>query len=102
MLWYIEFVTTVPNGYNVIRKKNICHRLPQKPEKESLNNTFRMGARLPVLLLNTAYPRQSFPIGYMHGAPLPLNFETVPVELHVDQDTIDEKFDRLTEDLTEE
>ena len=46
--------------------------------------------------------KYSFSDSIRDGATLPLNFETVPVELHVDQDTIDEEFDRLTEDLTEE
>lgn len=46
--------------------------------------------------------KYSFSDSIRDGATLPLNFETVPVELHVDQDTIDEEFDRLTEELTEE
>ncbi len=46
--------------------------------------------------------RYSFSDSIRDGATLPLNFETVPVELHIDQDTIDEEFDRLTEDITEE
>ena len=46
--------------------------------------------------------KYSFSDSIRDGATLSLNFETVPVELHVDQDTIDEEFDRLTEDITEE
>lgn len=46
--------------------------------------------------------KYSFSDSIRDGATLPLNFETVPLELHVDQDTIDEEFDRITEELTEE
>ena len=46
--------------------------------------------------------KYSFSDSIRDGATLPLNFETVPVELRVDQDTIDEEFDRITEELTDE
>ena len=46
--------------------------------------------------------KYSFSDSIRDGATLPLNFETVPLELHVDQETIDEEFDKLTEELTEE
>lgn len=46
--------------------------------------------------------KYSFSDSIRDGATLPLNFETVPLGLHVDQDTIDAEFDQLTEDLTEE
>ena len=46
--------------------------------------------------------KYSFSDSIRDGATLPLNFETVPVELHIDQDAIDEEFDRLTADITEE
>lgn len=46
--------------------------------------------------------KYSFSDSIRDGATLPLNFETVPVELRVDQETIDEEFDRLTEELSEE
>ena len=46
--------------------------------------------------------KYSFSDSIRDGATLPLNFETVPLELHVDQETIDEEFDRITEELTEE
>ncbi|MBQ7604152.1 MAG: HsdR family type I site-specific deoxyribonuclease [Clostridia bacterium] len=46
--------------------------------------------------------KYSFSDSIRDGATLSLNFETVPLELRVDQETIDEEFDRLTEDITEE
>lgn len=42
--------------------------------------------------------RYSFADSIRDGATLPLNFEPVPVELHVNQDVIDEEFDRLAEE----
>ena len=39
--------------------------------------------------------RYSFADSIRDGATLPLNFEPVPVELHVDQDLVDREFDRL-------
>ena len=39
--------------------------------------------------------RYSFADSIRDGATLPLNFEPVPVELHVNQDIVDEEFDRL-------
>ena len=42
--------------------------------------------------------RYSFADSIRDGATLPLNFEPVPVELHVNQDIIDEEFDRLAEE----
>lgn len=48
--------------------------------------------------------RYSFADSVKDGATLPLHFEPVPVKLHVQQELIDEEFDRLSEeaDLTEE
>lgn len=46
--------------------------------------------------------KYSFSDSIRDGATLPLNFETVPVELHIDQETIDEEFDKITEELSEE
>lgn len=46
--------------------------------------------------------KYSFSDSIRDGATLPLNFEQVPVELHVDQEAIDEAFDDLTERLTPE
>lgn len=46
--------------------------------------------------------KYSFSDSIRDGATLPLNFETVPVELHVDQDTIDREFAELTKDITDE
>ena len=48
--------------------------------------------------------RYSFADSIRDGATLPLHFEPVPVEMHVNQDVIDEEFDRLTKEagLTEE
>ncbi len=40
--------------------------------------------------------RYSFSDSIRDGATLPLNFEPVPVELHVNQDVVDEAFDRLS------
>lgn len=45
--------------------------------------------------------KYSFSDSIRDGATLPLNFETVPVDLHVNQDAIDEAFAQLTEGLTE-
>ena len=42
--------------------------------------------------------RYSFADSIRDGATLPLNFEPVPVELHVDQDLVDREFDRLAEE----
>ena len=42
--------------------------------------------------------RYSFADSIRDGATLPLNFEPVPVELHVNQDVIDEEFDRIAEE----
>ena len=39
--------------------------------------------------------RYSFADSIRDGATLPLNFEPVPVELHVNQDVVNEEFDRL-------
>ena len=46
--------------------------------------------------------KYSFSDSIRDGATLPLNFETVPVELHVDQDTIDREFAELTSAITDE
>ena len=46
--------------------------------------------------------KYSFSDSIRDGATLPLNFETVPVELHIDQDTIDKEFAELTRDITDE
>lgn len=46
--------------------------------------------------------KYSFSDSIRDGATLPLNFETVPVELHIDQTAIDEAFARLTDGLTEQ
>lgn len=46
--------------------------------------------------------KYSFSDSIRDGATLPLNFETVPVELHVDQATIDKEFADLTRDITDE
>lgn len=46
--------------------------------------------------------KYSFSDSIRDGATLPLNFETVPVELHVDQETIDREFLQLTSDITDE
>lgn len=42
--------------------------------------------------------RYSFADSIRDGATLPLNFEPVPVELHVNQEIIDEEFDRIAEE----
>ncbi|MBR6517854.1 MAG: type I restriction endonuclease subunit R [Bacilli bacterium] len=46
--------------------------------------------------------KYSFADSIRDKATLPLNFEPVPVDLHVDQDNLDAEFDLLTEDLSEE
>lgn len=46
--------------------------------------------------------RYSFSDSIRDKATLPLHFETVPVELHVDQAAIDEAFSAMTEGLTDE
>lgn len=48
--------------------------------------------------------RYSFADSIRDGATLPLNFEPVPVDLHVNQDAVDEEFDQLAKEagLTEE
>ncbi|MBQ6390248.1 MAG: type I restriction endonuclease subunit R [Eggerthellaceae bacterium] len=46
--------------------------------------------------------RYSFSDSIRDNATLPLHFETVPVELHVDQAAIDEAFAAMTEGLTDE
>lgn len=48
--------------------------------------------------------RYSFADSIRDGATLPLNFEPVPVEMHVNQDVVDEEFDRMAREagLTEE
>jgi len=64
------------------------------------HNTFAtFGATEDVVGYMSKY---SFSDSIRDGATLPLNFETVPIELHVDQETIDEEFDRLTADITDE
>lgn len=42
--------------------------------------------------------RYSFADSIRDGATLPLNFEPVPVELHVNQEIIDEEFDRIAKE----
>lgn len=60
-------------------------------------NTFRtFGA--PEVDKSGYMSRYSFADSIRDGATLPLNFEPVPVELHVNQDIIDEEFDRLAEE----
>lgn len=46
--------------------------------------------------------RYTFSDSVRDKATLPLNFEPVPIELHVDQETLDEEFDILTENLSDE
>ncbi|MDL2292512.1 HsdR family type I site-specific deoxyribonuclease [Acholeplasma sp. OttesenSCG-928-E16] len=46
--------------------------------------------------------KYSFSDSIRDKATLPLNFEPVPVDLHVDQETLDREFDILTEGLTED
>lgn len=45
--------------------------------------------------------KYSFSDSIRDGATLPLHFEPVPIELHVDQDNLDRAFAELTEGLTE-
>lgn len=45
--------------------------------------------------------KYSFSDSIRDNATLPLNFEPVPVELHIDKDKIDAEFEELTKDLTE-
>ncbi|NLD22792.1 MAG: HsdR family type I site-specific deoxyribonuclease, partial [Bacteroidales bacterium] len=45
--------------------------------------------------------RYTFSDSIRDNATLPLNFEPVPVELHVDKDKIDTEFDALTETLSD-
>ncbi len=45
--------------------------------------------------------RYSFSDSIRDNATLPLRFETVPVELHVDREQLDREFEALTENLTE-
>lgn len=60
-------------------------------------NTFRtFGA--PEVDKSGYMSRYSFADSIRDGATLPLNFEPVPVELHVNQDIIDEEFDRLADE----
>jgi type I restriction enzyme R subunit len=46
--------------------------------------------------------RYSFSDSIRDNATLPLHFEAVPVELHVNQDIVDEAFDALTESLSKD
>lgn len=46
--------------------------------------------------------KYSFSDSIRDGATLPLNFEAVPVELHIDKEKINEEFDLMTKDLSEE
>lgn len=46
--------------------------------------------------------KYSFSDSIRDKATLPLNFEPVPVDLHVDQESLDEAFDALTEGLSEQ
>lgn len=46
--------------------------------------------------------KYSFSDSIRDKATLPLNFEPVPVDLHVDKESLDAEFDALTEGLTEE
>lgn len=46
--------------------------------------------------------KYSFADSIRDKATLPLNFEPVPLDLHVDQDNLDAEFDLLTEGLSEE
>ena len=46
--------------------------------------------------------KYSFSDSIRDGATLPLNFEAVPVELHVDKNKINAEFDLMTRDLSEE
>lgn len=46
--------------------------------------------------------KYSFSDSIRDRATLPLKFETVPIELHIDQEKLDAEFEALTETLTEE
>lgn len=46
--------------------------------------------------------RYSFSDSIRDNATLPLHFETVPVELHVNQDVVDAAFDEMTKGLTQD
>lgn len=46
--------------------------------------------------------KYSFADSVRDRATLPLNFEPVDVKLHIDQDAINEEFDKMTEDLDDE
>jgi len=46
--------------------------------------------------------KYSFSDSIRDKATLPLNFEPVPIELHIDKDKLDEEFDALTEGLTDD
>lgn len=46
--------------------------------------------------------RYSFSDSIRDNATLPLHFETVPVDLHVNQDVVDAAFDDMTKDLTKD
>ena len=46
--------------------------------------------------------RYSFSDSIRDKATLPLHFETVPVELHINQQLIDAEFDKMTQDLSKE
>ena len=66
------------------------------------HNTFRTFGAMED---RTGYmSRYSFADSVKDGATLPLHFEPVPVKLHVQQDIIDEEFERLTKEaaLTDE
>lgn len=45
--------------------------------------------------------KYSFSDSIRDGATLPLNFEPVPVDLHVDREKLDKEFDAMTESLSE-
>ena len=63
-------------------------------------NTFRtFGAAEDT---NGYMSKYSFSDSIRDHATLPLNFEAVPVELHVDKQTIDAEFDEMTEGLSKE
>lgn len=46
--------------------------------------------------------KYSFQDSIDDGATLPLKFQTTPVELHIDKETLDREFDALTDQITEE
>ena len=46
--------------------------------------------------------KYSFADSIRDKATLPLNFEPVPVDLHVNKENLDREFDLMTKDLTEE